>query len=471
MCRGGAGSTTPHAMMSRPILSILLLGLFAPIAPVVAGDVKGVVVFAENQITSDEFAGGGEYTDFIRDRDGSLVTMAGGGQIGLRAGMVRAVIEFEDLAKATVAGAEDVARLGRKIEECKAAAGRFPKVRAPLQKEIELLQEVVRKCGEGQVLVGGQWRAKADYEKELADEEKARNTGMTLDGRTLKGVKLISVSGSTARVMHSEGVASLDVSKLDRKQIELLNSTNPSVRIVWPPPSAGAGGREPAASTATGGPAAPAGGAGERTPAEKAASLFEEGLRAALDPSQGEEENARGMRLIEKAADEGDTEAMKFLVLAYGSRPGAAGNPGKALAMLRKAADRGDPDAQAGLGRLLAIGERVPRDPEAAVALLRLSAAQENHAGQTYLGFCYFEGLGVARDPAAAAELFSKAALQGDDLAQGNLGYCYALGVGVERDPKQAAYWLGKAAGRGNKAAEAFLRTMDSAATSPGGAR
>src|SRR5262245_5734129 len=93
-------------------------------------------------------------------------------------------------------------------------------------------------------------------------------------------------------------------------------------------------------------------------------------------------------------------------LLIWLGRPNAAD-------LLQKAADQGDSDAQTHLGQLYEKGEGVPKDLGKAAELYKKAADQGNEFAQFFLGWLYQKGEGVPKDLGKAAELWQKAADQG----------------------------------------------------------
>ncbi len=138
---------------------------------------------------------------------------------------------------------------------------------------------------------------------------------------------------------------------------------------------------------------------------------FFPGAERMEDPSPEEE----GLRWLEKAAAQGDSEA-SFHLGAHWDRQGAAPEH-------RKEAER--------WYRMAAAGEH----PE---ALYRLA-----------LRALY----GKPRNTAQAVEFYRRAADRGHSVAQNNLGAMYACGFGVPQDPFRALHWFRRAAEMGHEGA------------------
>ena len=90
--------------------------------------------------------------------------------------------------------------------------------------------------------------------------------------------------------------------------------------------------------------------------------------------------------------------------------------------MIRKAAEQGDAQAQSGLALMYDRGHGVPQDHTKVVKWLRKAAEQDFVEAQYNLGCMYDSGQGVPQDHAEAVVWFHKAAERGYASAQKNLG-------------------------------------------------
>lgn len=93
-------------------------------------------------------------------------------------------------------------------------------------------------------------------------------------------------------------------------------------------------------------------------------------------------------------------------------------NKEKGIELIRRAAEQGDSWAQYGLGICYEDGDGIEQDYEQAAYWYRKSAEQGNAWGQYLLAMCYDGGQGVAQDYAQAVYWFRKSAEQGNTAAQ-----------------------------------------------------
>lgn len=116
------------------------------------------------------------------------------------------------------------------------------------------------------------------------------------------------------------------------------------------------------------------------------------------------ERRAEALRLFERAARSGDTEA----AFELGQMLRAAA-PEQAWLWYRQAAQQGHARAALMLGLLAANGEGVPQDPAVAAHWLDKSSELGNAHAMFLLYNAYREGRGVAPDPARAHALLEEA--------------------------------------------------------------
>ena len=88
------------------------------------------------------------------------------------------------------------------------------------------------------------------------------------------------------------------------------------------------------------------------------------------------------------------------------------------LIWLQKAADEGITDAEYDLGACYMLGETIKADYEKAAAYFLRAAEKGNVKAQADLAFCYSKGGGVPLDYTKASYWYGKAAEQGDSFSQ-----------------------------------------------------
>ena len=197
-----------------------------------------------------------------------------------------------------------------------------------------------------------------------------------------------------------------------------------------------------------------------------------------------------------KAADEGNTEALHYIATCYYNGYGVTQNYKEALVWYRKAADKnydlsqfmigycyykghgvkqsikkaakwyekaaeqGLPVAQMSLAGCYYIGEEIKRNIEKAIYWWTLAAEQGDASSQYFLAGCYELGDAGAINYEEAFKWFQKAAEQGHADAQYKLGIYYRDGLGIEKKNEDAFIWLLKAADQGHSDADAALKEL-----------
>jgi len=153
-------------------------------------------------------------------------------------------------------------------------------------------------------------------------------------------------------------------------------------------------------------------------------------------------------RAVQKAADQGSTDAMTELYCYYWEGRGVPSDEVKAMEWLTKAAEAKNPRAEYLMG-FRCNDERYVKPDKALEAFqwFRRSAEQNFANGLHHLGLCYLEGEVVERDEARALELIRSAADTGVTEAMKDLAGVYARGIGEPRDAQDRPMALLRRAG------------------------
>jgi len=157
-------------------------------------------------------------------------------------------------------------------------------------------------------------------------------------------------------------------------------------------------------------------------------------------------DEAKGLELIHKAAEQGHAGAQAWL----GDLSARNGNKDEAITWWSKAAEQGNRNAKLKLD----LEENKKEAAEQFAATQKL-AEQGNVVEQYNLGVMYEKGQVGAPNRVKAEEWYLKAAKQGHALAQNNLGSLYAKGFGgVPKNEAKAVEWFQKAAEQGEAVAQ-----------------
>lgn len=167
---------------------------------------------------------------------------------------------------------------------------------------------------------------------------------------------------------------------------------------------------------------------------------------------------------FQRAAAQGDLDALYALSCCYTRGEGTAEFLEKGRELLKEAAEEGHFRAQFDLGMLYyqgygeknAAGESfgfVEQDFDKAVFWLQKAAAQGDAMALYFLGKCCEEGTGTERNPTLAVAFYRRSAELDDPWAQCALGRCYERGVGTEKDIDQAREYYALAAETGDEEA------------------
>ena len=134
----------------------------------------------------------------------------------------------------------------------------------------------------------------------------------------------------------------------------------------------------------------------------------------------------------------------------------------RAERLLQKAAEAGDADAMGRLGQLYSDGPALYRDYAQARERFQQAAQAGNASAMNHLGQLYLYGWGVPQDSAQARQWYQKAAEGGDSEAMYGLGWLYEHGWGGGKDFTLARRWYQKAAANGKAQAKQALSRLPS---------
>lgn len=160
---------------------------------------------------------------------------------------------------------------------------------------------------------------------------------------------------------------------------------------------------------------------------------------------------------FERAASQGDPEALYALSECYTQGMGTAVYPEKGRALLLEAAEKGCAFAQYDVARAYYYGVKsqngvllVPQDYSEAVVWFQRAAAQGDALGLYFLARCLEEGTGIGRNEPEAVPLYRLSADLGNPWAQCALGRCLENGIGTEQDLGSAIAYYRLAADGGD---------------------
>ncbi len=173
-------------------------------------------------------------------------------------------------------------------------------------------------------------------------------------------------------------------------------------------------------------------------------------------------DHAADFTLFQKAAEDGNVEAMTHLGLAYLHGDGVPVDDTLGVQWLRKAAREGDPRAMTELGNAYLKGQGVDRNFDyLAKDWFEKAAAKEYPEAMRNLGNLYREGRGVQANGATALDWYAKAARAGFVDAMVDAGWMYEQGVSVRADGRQAMCWYKAAADAGSIRGKAAVGIVD----------
>jgi TPR repeat protein/outer membrane protein OmpA-like peptidoglycan-associated protein len=181
-------------------------------------------------------------------------------------------------------------------------------------------------------------------------------------------------------------------------------------------------------------------------------------LAAVYDRAQRGLADAAEKAWIERSADEGNANAQAQLAYLYGSGIGGVQQDrARSRELYEQAALQGHVDAQANLAYRFHTARGDKKQLEDAIAWYQEAAANGQPEAQNNLGLAYMLGESVERDPVRAAQWFEKAVAQGNAESENNLGLMLSRGEGITPDPQRAESLFESAASKGLPQAQTNL--------------
>lgn len=169
-------------------------------------------------------------------------------------------------------------------------------------------------------------------------------------------------------------------------------------------------------------------------------------------------DEAKGLRLIENAADQGLAKAQFALGLYYRSGIIVEANPAKAMEWFKKAADQGHSGAETNLGMGYITGNGVEKDTDKGLAWIKRAVDQSDAQAEATIAALYFAGWGVKKDYEQGAKWATLAAKQRNAMGQSILGTAYLRGDGVEKNIEKGLALHRLAAAQGDPTSADILR-------------
>jgi len=170
--------------------------------------------------------------------------------------------------------------------------------------------------------------------------------------------------------------------------------------------------------------------------------------------------DADAFRLLKKAAQQKDPEALARLGDAYIHGRYGLNTPEKAYPYIKQAADLGNARAMTDLGILYLNGLGIKKNYLQARSWFEKATAAGDMKAPRYLGLIYENGWGVAVDYKNAFENYQLAANHDDITGQYYLGQLYAKGLGVKQDYQQALTLYKQSAARGDIVSEPAMMAL-----------
>lgn len=206
------------------------------------------------------------------------------------------------------------------------------------------------------------------------------------------------------------------------------------------------------------------GGAGRKADPERAKFLVQQAAEAGYAPAQTAHASLlfgqidpKGRNLdyseplawFQKAAAQGDMEAICRLGMMQAAGQGMPPDAASGWKQIQKAAKAGNPMALNEAALCLQTGRGVEQDPIAAIGYLQAASDLGNLVASLNLAECCLSGTGVPLNPDRAGSILAAAARQNHGPSQLRLGVMFEKGVGTQPNPVNAGinYLLAEANG------------------------
>jgi TPR repeat protein len=198
-----------------------------------------------------------------------------------------------------------------------------------------------------------------------------------------------------------------------------------------------------------------------RASAEKDSAAGQFGLGALYSAAySGISAEQEAVRWFEKSAEKGNTAAQMCLAMALLDGRGTPPDAPRGLKLMTKAAEGGQIEAMFRLGQLYRRDDRIEKNISQAESWLRRAGIRGHGSAPMALTQLLIEDL-PAPDYMAAAVVLRDSAEHNDPQAQFELGRLYAAGRGVVKDFEEAKRWLLKAAEAGIAEASSVLALVE----------
>lgn len=158
--------------------------------------------------------------------------------------------------------------------------------------------------------------------------------------------------------------------------------------------------------------------------------------------AQAQEQNLKDLQERSKS---GDVVAMRELGIAYGEGKIVEKQDFKQAAFwLEKAATNGDRDAMSKIGWLYDRGDGVEQNLTTAIKWYEKAAQLGDSVACYNLGYIYEQGRGVGRSLEEAFKWYKKGAELGDPASMEVVATYYKAGLGVLKDVEKSNEWMEK---------------------------
>lgn len=191
---------------------------------------SGIIIYTSIDNARDETAIAVPFSRAEQHQVITNVTTTDGKTFRVTNNQFKLLVHPIDLSRATAVDDAGIGRLRSEAASLRSLQIRFPRASGTLEPFAVGIERMVQAIENGNVLVEGRLMSKAEYMK-MAAASAPKSIDLTVDGRSYSGARLTSVRDGFASIMHSGGVASIEVRKLSDEQVARLNSTSSTALI------------------------------------------------------------------------------------------------------------------------------------------------------------------------------------------------------------------------------------------------
>ena len=145
------------------------------------------------------------------------------------------MIDYNDLSGGALVDENLKRKIYREREALASLANTYPSAAGTISRRLKVVDPIIQMLDQGLVRYGGRWIPIEDlptsFGKSADTGDKPHGRNISVGGRVYQTPRLAGYEEGVVRIMHSGGVASLDVNIISKADIEFLNQTSTVYKI------------------------------------------------------------------------------------------------------------------------------------------------------------------------------------------------------------------------------------------------